>query len=283
MNRNSKTARRINKIVFYVSLVFMLFIILFPFIIMLSTSLKGAKEAIQYPPTIIPKNITFEHYRDIFNPKIFPFLNYFKNSLYVAVFTAIISVAAGIFGGYSLSKLNFMGKTVINDSFYTVYMFSGILLVVPLFRIMSKLGLHDTKTALVITLVVQTLPTSIYMLKSYFDTIPKDLEEAGMIDGLNRIQIIFKIIIPLSLAGIASVFIYCFMIAWNDYLFAVVFISSPEYFTLPIGLNALFNTPDYIWGRMMAASLVTALPVVIMYAVSEKFIRGNMVAGGVKG
>ena len=283
MNRNSKTARRINKIVFYVSLVFMLFIILFPFIIMLSASLKGAKEAIQYPPTIIPKNITFEHYRDIFNPKIFPFLNYFKNSLYVAVFTAIISVAAGIFGGYSLSKLNFMGKTVINDSFYTVYMFSGILLVVPLFRIMSKLGLHDTKTALIITLVVQTLPTSIYMLKSYFDTIPKDLEEAGMIDGLNRIQIIFKIIIPLSLAGIASVFIYCFMIAWNDYLFAVVFISSPEYFTLPIGLNALFNTPDYIWGRMMAASLVTALPVVIMYAVSEKFIRGNMVAGGVKG
>ena len=283
MNRNSKTARRINKIVFYVSLVFMLFIILFPFIIMLSTSLKGAKEAIQYPPTIIPKNITFEHYRDIFNPKIFPFLNYFKNSLYVAVFTAIISVAAGIFGGYSLSKLNFMGKTVINDSFYTVYMFSGILLVVPLFRIMSKLGLHDTKTALIITLVVQTLPTSIYMLKSYFDTIHKDLEEAGMIDGLNRIQIIFKIIIPLSLAGIASVFIYCFMIAWNDYLFAVVFISSPEYFTLPIGLNALFNTPDYIWGRMMAASLVTALPVVIMYAVSEKFIRGNMVAGGVKG
>ena len=283
MNRNSKTAKKINKIVFYVSLVFMLFIILFPFIIMLSASLKGAKEAIQYPPTIIPQNITFEHYRDIFNPKIFPFLNYFKNSLYVAVFTAIISVAAGIFGGYSLSKLNFMGKTVINDSFYTVYMFSGILLVVPLFRIMSKLGLHDTKTALIITLVVQTLPTSIYMLKSYFDTIPKDLEEAGMIDGLNRIQIIFKIIIPLSLAGIASVFIYCFMIAWNDYLFAVVFISSPEYFTLPIGLNALFNTPDYIWGRMMAASLVTALPVVIMYAVSEKFIRGNMVAGGVKG
>ena len=283
MNRNSKTARKIHKIIFYVSLIFMLFIILFPFIIMLSTSLKGAKEAIQYPPTIIPRNITFEHYRDIFNPKIFPFLNYFKNSLLVAVFTAIISVAAGIFGGYSLSKLNFMGKTVINDSFYTVYMFSGILLVVPLFRIMSKLGLHDTKTALIITLVVQTLPTSIYMLKSYFDTIPKDLEEAGMIDGLNRIQVIFKIIIPLSLAGIASVFIYCFMIAWNDYLFAVVFISSPEYFTLPIGLNALFNTPDYIWGRMMAASLVTALPVVIMYAVSEKFIRGNMVAGGVKG
>ena len=283
MTKNRKMKNKINGIIFYASLILMLFIILFPFIIMFSTSLKGAKEAIQYPPTVIPKKITFEHYRDIFNPNIFPFLSYFMNSLYVAVFTAIISVLAGIFGGYSLSKLNFMGKTVINDSFYTVYMFSGILLVVPLFRIISSLGLHDTKIALIVTLVVQTLPTSIYMLKSYFDTIPNDLEEAGLIDGLNRIQVIFKIIIPLSIAGIASVFIYCFMIAWNDYLFAVVFISSPGYFTLPIGLNSLFSTPDYIWGRMMAASLVTAMPVVIMYAISEKFIKGNLTAGGVKG
>ena len=182
MTKNRKTKNRINGIIFYTSLILMLFIILFPFIIMLSTSLKGAKEAMQYPPTIIPRKITFEHYKDIFNPNIFPFLNYFMNSLYVAIFTAIISVLAGIFGGYSLSKLNFMGKTVINDSFYTVYMFSGILLVVPLFRIISSLGLHDTKIALIITLVVQTLPTSIYMLKSYFDTIPNDLEEAGLID-----------------------------------------------------------------------------------------------------
>jgi multiple sugar transport system permease protein len=132
-------------------------------------------------------------------------------------------------------------------------------------------------------MIVQTLPTSIFMLKSYFDTIPEDLEEAAMIDGLNRVQIIFYIIIPLAISGIISVFVYSFMVAWNDYLFASIFLSDSANFTLPIGLNALFSTPDYIWGRMMAASLITALPVVGMYAISEHFIKGNLTEGGVKG
>jgi multiple sugar transport system permease protein len=127
------------------------------------------------------------------------------------------------------------------------------------------------------------LPAAIFMLKSYFDTIPDDLEEAAMIDGLNRVQIIFYIIIPLSISGIISVFVYSFMIAWNDYLFASIFLSSSENFTLPIGLNALFSTPDYVWGRMMAASIVTALPVVIMYGITERFIKGGATEGGVKG
>ncbi|MGQ4823406.1 carbohydrate ABC transporter permease, partial [Enterococcus faecalis] len=118
---------------------------------------------------------------------------------------------------------------------------------------------------------------------SYFDTIPTDIEEAAMIDGLSRIQIIIRIIIPLAISGIISVFVYCFMVSWNDYLFASIFLSTSEKFTLPIGLNTLFSTPDYIWGRMMAASLVTALPVIIMYALSERFIKGDLVEGGVKG
>ena len=98
------------------------------------------------------------------------------------------------------------------------------------------------------------------MLKSYFDTIPDEIEEAAMMDGLNRLQIIFRITVPLAMSGLISVFVYCFMVAWNDYLFASIFLSSASNFTLPVGLNALFSTPDYIWGRMMAASLVTALP-----------------------
>jgi multiple sugar transport system permease protein len=104
-----------------------------------------------------------------------------------------------------------------------------------------------------------------------------------MIDGLNRVQIIFYIIIPLSVSGITSVFVYAFMIAWNDYLFASIFLSDTGNFTLPIGLYALFSTPDYIWGRMMAASLITALPVVILYGLSERFIKGDLTQGGVKG
>jgi multiple sugar transport system permease protein len=171
----------------------------------------------------------------------------------------------------------------INASFYTVYMFSGILLVVPLFKIITALGIYDTEMALIITMVTQTLPTAVFMLKSYFDTIPDEIEEAAMMDGLNRLQIIFRITVPLAISGLVSVFVYCFMVAWNDYLFASIFLSSASNFTLPVGLNTLFSTPDYIWGRMMAASLVTALPVVIMYALSERFIKSGLTAGGVKG
>jgi multiple sugar transport system permease protein len=276
-NKVSKT------IGFYVALVGILGISLFPFFIMLMTSFKSSKEAVATNPTFFPKEWTFKHYVDIFNPDIFPYLAYFKNSLFVSITAALLAVGIGIFGAYALSKLKFKGRITINASFYTVYMFSGILLVVPLFKIISGLGLYDTKTSLIITMIVQTLPTAIFMLKSYFDTIPVDLEEAAMIDGLNRVQIIFHIIIPLSISGIISVFVYAFMIGWNDYLFASIFLSDSANFTLPIGLNALFSTPDYVWGRMMAASLVTALPVVIMYAISEHFIKGDATAGGVKG
>ncbi|WP_425590075.1 carbohydrate ABC transporter permease [Fictibacillus sp. S7] len=280
---SSKKSRATKKVAFYTGLICLLTVSLFPFFIMLMTSFKSPKEAVATNPTLLPQHWTFKHYVDMFNPDIFPYLSYFKNSLTVALTAAGLAVIIGIFGAYALSKLKFMGRTTINASFYTVYMFSGILLVVPLFKIISGLGLYDTKTAIIITMIVQTLPTAIFMLKSYFDTIPDDLEEAAMIDGLNRVQIIFYIVIPLSISGIISVFVYSFMVAWNDYLFASIFLSDSANFTLPIGLNALFSTPDYVWGRMMAASLVTALPVVIMYAISEHFIKGNLTEGGVKG
>ncbi len=240
MATNKRTLSRIG---FYCGLALFLIITLFPFFVMLMTSFKGAKEAISLHPTLLPQQWTLEHYVDIFNPMIFPFV----------------------------------------ASFYTVYMFSGILLVVPLFKIITALGIYDTEMALIITMVTQTLPTAVFMLKSYFDTIPDEIEEAAMMDGLNRLQIIFRITVPLAMSGLISVFVYCFMVAWNDYLFASIFLSSASNFTLPVGLNALFSTPDYIWGRMMVASLVTALPVVIMYALSERFIKSGLTAGGVKG
>ncbi|MEF5099979.1 carbohydrate ABC transporter permease [Escherichia coli] len=266
MATNKRTLSRIG---FYCGLALFLIITLFPFFVMLMTSFKSAKEAISLHPTLLPQQWTLEHYVDIFNPVIFPFVDYFRNSIVVSVVSSVVAVFLGILGAYALSRLRFKGRMTINASFYTVYMFSGILLVVPLFKI--------------ITMVTQTLPTAVFMLKSYFDTIPDEIEEAAMMDGLNRLQIIFRITVPLAMSGLISVFVYCFMVAWNDYLFASIFLSSASNFTLPVGLNALFSTPDYIWGRMMAASLVTALPVVIMYALSERFIKSGLTAGGVKG
>lgn len=272
-----------SRIVFYSGLIVFLFITLFPFFVMLMTSFKSSKEAISLHPTLLPQHWTVQHYLDIFNPTIFPFVTYFRNSMVVSLASSGVAVLIGILGAYALSKLRFKGRMAINASFYTVYMFSGILLVVPLFKIITALGIYDTELALIVTMVTQTLPTAVFMLKSYFDTLPDEIEEAAMMDGLNRLQIIFYITVPLAISGLISVFVYCFMVAWNDYLFASIFLSSSSNFTLPVGLNALFSTPDYVWGRMMAASLVTALPVVVMYALSERFIKSGLTAGGVKG
>lgn len=268
---------------FYLRVILLVLVLLFPFIIMLSISLKATSETIGYPPTIIPHEWTIEHFVDIFNANIFPFIKYFKNSLYIALTTSIVAVLLGILGGYALSRMKFKGKGPVSELFFLVYMFSGILLIVPLFKMLSSIGLSNSREAVIICMIVQTMPTAIYMTRSYFDTIPAELEEAGRVDGLSRMGIIFRIVVPLSISGIISVFVYAFMIAWNDVLFASIFIDSPDLMTIPIGLNSLFNTPDYIWGRMMAASLVTSLPVVIMYGISQHLIRSGSTDGGVKG
>ena len=132
-------------------------------------------------------------------------------------------------------------------------MFSGILLVVPLYKIMSGVGLNDHHVGRCHRRYGSTLPAAIYMLSGYFTSIPQSLEEAGLIDGLSRVRVIYKIVLPLSVPAISSAFIYIFMIAWNDFLFAFTFLSDPKNMTLSIGLKQLFGSMDYVWGRMMAA------------------------------
>lgn len=280
-NRNEKKIRK--NIVFYVILIAVLAVLVFPMIMMLSVSLKETSETIGYPPTIIPRSFTLKHFADIFNESIFPFMKYFKNSMYIALITSVLVVFLGILGGYALARLRFKGKNVMTEMFFFVYMFSGILLIVPLYKMLASIGLRNTREAVIICMIIQTLPTAIYMTRSYFETVPYELEEAGRVDGLSRMGIIFRIMTPLSIPGLISVFVYAFMIAWNDVLFASIFLDSPDKLTITIGLNSLFNTPDYIWGRMMAASLVTSLPIVIMYAFSQNLIKSGATEGGVKG
>ena len=284
MRKRNRNARKIRKnIVFYVILIAVLAVLVFPMIMMLSISLKETSETIGYPPTIIPRSFTLNHFADIFNESIFPFMKYFKNSMYIALITSVLVVFLGILGGYALARLRFKGKNVMTEMFFFVYMFSGILLIVPLYKMLASIGLRNTREAVIICMIIQTLPTAIYMTRSYFETVPYELEEAGRVDGLSRMGIIFRIMTPLSIPGLISVFVYAFMIAWNDVLFASIFLDSPDKLTITIGLNSLFNTPDYIWGRMMAASLVTSLPIVIMYAFSQNLIKSGATEGGVKG
>jgi multiple sugar transport system permease protein len=272
----------LKNIIFVVLLIILLTFVLLPFVTMLSSSFKPDNEQNTFPPQIMPKNPTMEHYKGVLNPDIFPFLIYFKNSLLVAFLSAGIGIVISIFGSYSFARLEYTGRAAIQRGVLLVYMFGGVLLVIPLFQLITKLGLFDTRTSLIVTYVVQTLPVSLYMLGNYFRTVPESIEEAAIIDGCSRLEVIYRIVIPLSAPAIVSVFIYAFMIAWNEYLFASVFINSSQLRTLPLGLNQLFYTQHYVWGRMMAASILTAIPVIILFLSIERFITGGLTFGGVK-
>ena len=269
--------------VFYVSLALTLFVSLFPFYWMVVTSIMPESSIYSLPPTIVPQEITLKHYASVFSPETFPFVTYFKNSLVVATITSALSVLVATFGAYSFARLQYPGRGLFSRGVLLVYMFSGILLVVPLFQVVVWLGLVDTLESLIITYLVQTLPVSLYMLGNYFRSVPPEIEEAAMMDGYSRLEVIFRITLPLSAPAIVAVFIYTFMIAWNEYLFASIFLKSQASFTLPIGLDALSSGFHQVWGQIMAASLMTSIPIIIMFVYLEKYMVEGLTFGAVEG
>ncbi len=232
------------------------------------------------------KNEILDKYKD--SSDVFPFLKYFRNSLSLSTLAAIFSLLLAIMGAYSFSRLRYRGRAVIQRGVLFVYMIGGILLLIPLYRIAVALGFLATPagtfTALLIIYLVQTLPVSLYMLGNFFRTIPYSIEEAALIEGVSRFGIIWRIVIPLSWSAIVTVFIYCFMIAWNEFLFASVFLRGYEQlYTLPIGLRSLFVSKNAIWDRIMAGSMLTALPVIVLFMAIQKNLTGGLSEGGVKG
>jgi multiple sugar transport system permease protein len=218
---------------------------------------------------------------------VFPFLRYFRNSLVLSVTASLLSLVVAVLGAYSFSRVRYRGRSAIQRGVLFVYMFGGILLLIPLYQMAVKSGAASTATgtffSVLVIYMVQTLPVSLYMLGNYFRTIPMSIEEAALIDGCSRMETIVKIIIPLSLPALSTVFIYAFMIAWNEYLFASVFLKSYKgLYTLTIGLKSLFVSKNAIWDRIMAASMLTAVPVVVLFMLVQKNLVGGLTAGGVK-
>jgi len=217
----------------------------------------------------------------------FPFIRFFRNSLVLAGLSAFFSLLISIFGAYAFSRLWFPGKSTVQRSVLIVYLFGGTILAVPLYQIFVNAGLTGSgmrgSVSLFVIYIVQTLPVSLYMLGNYFRTIPETIEEAAIIDGSSRLGVIWRIIIPLSMPAIVTVYIYAFMIAWNEFLFASIFIRPyPQFHTLPIGLNEIFYSEHAIWAKMMAASVLTAIPVVSLFMMMQKYLTGGLTAGGVK-
>jgi len=222
------------------------------------------------------------------NDNLFPFGKYMLNSVIFSVGAASVSLIFSVMGAYSISRLRFTGRVVIQRSVLFVYMVGGVLLMVPLYQMAMNIGLASSLwgsgLCIFLIYIVQTLPVGMYMLGNYFRGIPFALEEAAMMDGYSRKEAIIKIVLPLSLPMLATVFIYCFIIGWNEYLFASVFLKQyPELHTLPLALQELFVSKNAIWDRIMAASMLTLAPIVICFLFASRFMKSGQTDGGVKG
>ncbi len=268
------------------AIVFFALVILFPFYIMFVTSFKTQTALLINPIDLsidFSKNIfeIFKSYFVIF--KTYDFGKYILTSSYVSVGTVLITLLFAIPAAYAVARLNFFGKTFLSTSILIIYMFPAIVLVIPLYTVFSQLGLRNSVEGLLIVYTATTLPVAIYMLQGYFKSIPKEIEEAGLIDGQNWFGIIIKIIIPLSLPAIASVSLYVFMIAWNEFLFSLMFLDNPKTFTLSRAINHLTGDAETPRQYLMAGSVVVTLPILLIFIYFEKYLVSGLTAGSVKG
>lgn len=272
---------------FAVTLTFFVTSILFPFYWMAGSSFKTYAEIGSRHPVYIPSALRLDAYQELFG--YWQFANNVLNSVKVAVPTSIIAVILSTLGAYAVARLEFGGKEAMLNGILIVYLFPGILLVIPLFAMIAQIGstlgfeVQDNLPVLILTYLAQTLPVALYMLANYFRTIPAEIEQAGLIDGCSRLGVIWRITLPLAVPALVSVAIYTFMIAWNEFLYALVFLNDRRMFTMPIQINTIFNDPTPRPHVVMAASTIMTLPVVVLFLALERFLEEGLSAGGVKG
>ncbi len=280
------------RFIFAAILIFFLTSILFPFYWMVSSSFKTKAEIGGREPVYIPSAIRLDAYDELFNPdnpSYQKFAYNIINTLKISIPTSIIAVILAIFGSYAIARLRFKGKNALLNGILLVYLFPGVLLIIPLFAMLAQIGdrlgfdVQDNLGVLVFTYLAQTIPVALYMLTNYFRTIPDEIEQAAMIDGCSRLEVIWRVTIPLSIPALVSVSIYTFMIAWNEFLYALVFLNDHTMFTMPIKINTIFNDPTPRPHVVMAASTIMTIPIVLLFLALERYLTEGLTAGGVKG
>jgi multiple sugar transport system permease protein len=266
-----------------IGLLFFIFLVAFPFYWMIVASLKPLILLAMNPLNLwlTPGELTTRAYSEIWFQ--FHFGGYFANSAYVSVLTVLLTVTLATLAAYTIARLRFRGRAFLSRSILVIYMFPAIVIAVPMYALYTKLGLRNDLHGLILIYLAQTLPVAIYMLHSYFKTLPPDLEDAGLIDGCSRIGVIWRITVPLSLPAMASVALYTFMIAWNEFLFAFLFLDSPSKFTLSRGIMQIADNINVSQQLLMAAAVIATVPIILLFLILERYLVRGLTAGGVKG
>jgi multiple sugar transport system permease protein len=266
-----------------VGLLVFIAMVAFPFYWMIVSSFRSLAEILLRPANLglDIRKIDFHAYYEVLFEH--GFLRYISNSVYVSIVTVVLSVTLATIGGYAVTRLRFRGREFMSYSILLIYMFPAIVLVIPLYVMFSRMGLRDSINLLILVYLAQTLPVVLYMLRSYFQTLPIEMEHAGLIDGCTRFGVIWRIIIPLSAPALASVALYTFMIAWNEFLFAFMFLDTPEKFTLSRGVVQLAGSVHLSKQLVMAASVMVTIPVLALFILLERHLVRGLTAGAMKG
>ncbi|MFD6491400.1 carbohydrate ABC transporter permease [Streptomyces sp. NPDC060188] len=267
---------------------FLVVITVLPFYYMVMLSVKPIDDLLLDPGSLwVPaKDFTLSTYHDVLKSTDDGgqgFLKFLLNSALVSLATVVLTLLAAVPGAYAVSRLKFFGHRQVSALFLAVYLFPSTLLAVPLFVVFAKLGLSSSLIGLAIVYVAQTVPVSIYMLKNYLVTIPYSIEEAAALDGCSRLQTVRKVILPLALPSLMATGLYVFMIAWNEFLFALLFLAAaPDQWTVSLGLAQLSNGIEVPKTVLMAGSVVLTIPVVLLFFAAERLLTEGLTSGADK-
>lgn len=251
-----------------------------PVLWMLSSSFKSNTEIFELPPRLITESFSFDAYVAIFTtPET---VRFFVNSYVVSGAVTVLTLLVAIQASYAFSRFDFRGKRILNVVIVSVQAVPPITLLIPYFGLVVGLGLYNTYPGLIFTYMVFTLPYAIIMMTGYFNTIPRELDEAVRMDGAGSMTALWRVLVPISVPGIVSVGIYTFMIAWNEYLFALTLTRTIDMRTVPIGIQLLMGQHSYEWNQIMAMSILGSIPVLVLFLVFQRFFIGGLTAGSVK-
>ncbi|MEJ2560363.1 MAG: carbohydrate ABC transporter permease [Anaerolineae bacterium] len=269
------------KILVWTGVLFFLFWTVFPILWALSVSLKSGSELFLWPPRYIPLEPTFEHYRAAFTRD--DFLAAIRNSLIIMVVATPISVLLSALGAYGLARYQFPGKEFSKYGILSIRMIPGILIAIPMFIIARKLGMHDRIITLIIAYVAFNLPFTIWMLTGFFEEIPREIEESALIDGCSPWQVFIRIVLPLSAPALVAATIFCMILCWNEFQFAVILTFTQKSKTLPIIIAGFYTDRGILFGQMAATGMVAMLPVLAFGVYVQKYLVRGLTAGAVKG
>jgi multiple sugar transport system permease protein len=263
-----------------VALVLLVVWALFPVCWILLTSIKENKEIYSYPLTFLPRKVTMQHYYASLVQSPFPL--FMRNSLIVSVVVTVLSIAVCSPAAYALARMRFRGRRILARMIVVSYLLPPTFLFIPLFIVVQKLEIVDTLLAPIVTYLTFTVPFCTWMLLAYFRTIPKDIEDAARSDGATRFQALIRIVLPLAVPGLSVVALYAFVRAWNEFLYALIFLNSNQTKTITVGLSGLIMGDVFLWGQMMASSVIGILPVFIIFIVAQRYLVEGLAVGAVK-